>query len=124
MWALVLASMAGLTATRANDGQMLLQLTSTNASIRVRGDKDDDWWLESSTNLTTWTTLTNSGPLLSGNVTNAPRRNLGSPYAWPTYYRARQTEGLYDPSLFRTVSLVYTQVSAALFRCCQTSTSM
>jgi hypothetical protein len=100
---------------RAADGAVELKFSGSNVLLKVAGDKDDDWWLQTSTNLTTWTTLTNVGPILSGNVTNAPWRAAGPKASGATYYRARQTAGLYDPTLFRTVSLIYTQANAAAF---------
>ena len=102
-------------ATPAADGQVNLKFSGTSVLLRVNGDKDDDWRMQSSTNFTTWTTLTNFGVLLSGNETNAPWRSAGGQANGPVYYRALQTAGLYDPSLFRTVSITYTQATAAAF---------
>lgn len=101
--------------TRAADGSVELKFSGSNVQLKVDGDKDDDWRMQTSTNLTAWTTLTNFGTILSGNVTNAPWRTVGTKASVPTYYRAVQTEGLYDPSLFRTISLIYTQATVALF---------
>jgi len=92
-----------------------MAISNNVVSLKVDGDKDDDWWMQGSTNLTTWTTMTNFGLLLSGNETNAPWRSAGAKAVDSTYYRALQTEGLYDPALFRTISLIYTQASAAVF---------
>jgi len=99
----------------AADGVVELQFSGSNVLLKVAGDKDDDWWLQTSTNLTTWTTLTNFGPILSGNETNAPWRSAGAKVGGPMYYRARQTDGLYDPALFRTISITYTQASVTAF---------
>lgn len=99
----------------AADGSVNLKFSGSNVLLKVAGDKDDDWWLQTSTNLTTWTTLTNFGTILSGNETNAPWRSAGTKTSGPTYYRALQTAGLYDPALFRTISMVYTQANATLF---------
>lgn len=95
----------------AADGSVELKLSGSNVLLKVDGDKDDDWWLQSSTNLTTWATLTSAGPLLSGNTTNAPWRSMGAKTSGPTYYRALQTAGLYDPTVFRTISMTFTQTS-------------
>ena len=95
----------------AADGTAVLAFTNQEVRIKVAGDKDDDWWIERSTNLATWTTLTNLGTLLSGNETNAAWRSLGAPGAGPVFYRARQTAGLYDPTVFRTISLTFTQAN-------------
>lgn len=96
---------------RAADGSVELKFAGSNVQLKVDGDKDNDWWLQTSTNLTTWTTLTNLGPLLSGNETNAPWRTVGTKASVPTYYRAVQTAGLYDPMVFRTISMTFTQTS-------------
>jgi hypothetical protein len=105
----------GFPAACAADGEVTLALSNNAIWLKVDGDRDDDWWLETSTNLTAWTTLTSLGTLLSGNETNAHWRSAGTKASGPGFYRARQTDGLYDPSLFRTVSLVYTQASATAF---------
>ena len=102
-------------AARAADGSVVMALSNNIVSLKVDGDKDDDWWIQSSTNLTAWTTVTNLGTLLSGNETNAVWRSAGVKAGDLTYYRARQTDGLFDPTLFRTISLIYTQANAAAF---------
>jgi hypothetical protein len=111
--ALLLAPCWPASVSRADDGAVQMRFSNNVVVLKVDGDKDDDWWIQSSTNLTTWTTLTNFGTLLSGNETNAPWRTAGSKYTWPTYYRAQQTAGLYEPALFRKVSMTFTQTTAA-----------
>ena len=113
--ALVLILGLPAVSSRAADGRVDLVISNTSAVLKVDGDKDDDWWIQTSTNLTAWTTLTNPGPLLSGNVTNAPWRTFGDNASPQRYYRALQTAGLYDPALFRTVSITYTQASVTAF---------
>lgn len=115
--ALFVASLIGGSplASLAADGSVGIQISNNVVLLKVDGDKDDDWRMQSSTNLTTWTTLTSFGTLLSGNETNAPWRSAGNKSATSTYYHALQTAGLYDPTLFRTLSLTYTQASAAAF---------
>src|ERR1051325_4166598 len=76
---------------RAADGEVNLKFSGSNVLLKVDGDKDDDWWIETSTNLSTWATLTNFGTLLSGNETNAPWRSAGAATNSPLFYRARQT---------------------------------
>jgi spore coat protein CotH len=96
---------------RAEDGKIRLRVQNANAFIQIQGDDDDDWWLEVSTNLTAWTTLTNFGTLLSGDMTNAPWR-LGVGLAnSQQFLRARKTDGLYDTALMRTISLTFTQAN-------------
>jgi len=79
--------------------------------LQVQGDRDDDWRIEVSTNLTHWSTLTGFGTLLSGRTTNAPSRALGAASNSLQFYRALKTDGLYDRTLFRTVSLIFTQAN-------------
>jgi hypothetical protein len=113
---LVVVLVGGLTQqVLAADGAVELKFSGNDVLLKVDGDKDDDWRMQSSTNLTTWTTLTNFGVILSGNETNAPWRVAGTKAGPPTYYRAVQTGGLYDPSLFRTISITYTQANATAF---------
>lgn len=113
---LVALLLAGFVTTNfAADGSVNLQISNNVVLLKVDGDKDDDWRMQSSTNLTTWTTLPSFGTLLSGNETNAPWRSVGAKASVPTYYRALQTEGLYDPTLFRTISITYTQANATVF---------
>src|ERR1041384_3641310 len=94
---------------RAADGAVKMQFSGNNVLLKVDGDKDDDWRMQTSTNLTTWTPLASFGTILSGNETKAPGRSGGAKGDGPTLFRARKTPGLYDQSLFRTVSITYTQ---------------
>jgi spore coat protein CotH len=93
----------------AADGAVNLQISGTNVLLRVAGDKDDDWWVETSTNCADWTTHPSFGTLLSGNETNAPWRSAGPVGGGMQFFRARQTAGLYDATLLRTWSLTFTQ---------------
>jgi len=97
--------------THAANGSVVLQFTNNGVNVKVDGDKDDDWWIQTSTNLLNWTTVSNLGTLLSGNETNAAWRTMAGPGDGPQYYRALQTAGLYDPTLFRTVSLTFSQAN-------------
>lgn len=97
--------------TFSADGSVQLQVSGTNVIVKVDGDKDDDWRMQVSTNLSSWTTVTSFGTILSGNETNAPWRSIAAKSAVPTYYRALQTAGLYDPTVFRTISMTFTQTS-------------
>lgn len=117
MNALAVAGLLGGMSTTASaaNGWVNLRMSNHVVELKVDGDKDDDWWLQSSTNLTSWTTLANFGVLLSGNENNGPWRSAGVSAGVPTFYRALQTEGLYDPGLFRTISITYTQANATLF---------
>ncbi len=92
----------------AADGHILLGVEGTNTVVQVKGDKDDDWWIQTSTDLLSWTNLTSHGPVLSGR-TNPPSLSLGSLDGLQVYFRAQRTAGLYDPTLLRTISLTFTQ---------------
>jgi spore coat protein CotH len=99
------------TTSRAADGEVNLTFSNDAVMLKVDGDHDDDWWIQTSTDLTTWTTLTNFGTLISGNETNAPWRSAGAPANSQRFYRALQTAGLYDPVVFHTISLTFTQAN-------------
>ena len=96
---------------RASDATVILGLNEGALTAKVDGDKDDDWWLQRSSDMATWTTLTNFGTILSGNVTNAPWRSLGGATNDAFYHRALQTKGLFDPNVFRSVYLTFTQAN-------------
>src|SRR4051794_25758422 len=87
------------------EGEIHLRTQGTNAFLQVEGDRDDDWRIEISNNLSTWIALTNFGTLLSGRTTNAPWRSAGANTNSHQFFRALRTDGLYDRTLFRTVSL-------------------
>ena len=106
----LMAAVLFFSIVRADDGQVRVTLADANALIQIRGDADDDWRLQVSTDLTHWATLTNFGTLLSGGA-KAPQRALGSPAAPRAFYRALKTGGLYDSSLLRTISLTFTQAN-------------
>lgn len=93
----------------AATAQILLRPHATNAIVQIQGDKDDDWRLQVSEDLVTWTNLTSFGTLLSGAASNAPQRAVATQLDGRKFYRALRTAGLYDPALFRTVSLTFTQ---------------
>lgn len=104
------ASFLGLVllALPSNAAEIRMSGRGTNAQVRIEGDPDNDWHIQHSTDLTAWSNLTTIGPILAGR-TNSPTRFIGSPDAPGQFYRALKTAGLYDPSLFRTVSLTFTQ---------------
>lgn len=107
--ALVVTGLVGV--THAADGELRLLPQPDGTSIQVLGDEDDDWHLEASEDLTTWTRLTALGPLLSGEAANAPLRSLGAMDGAQRFYRAQRTDGLYDPTLLRTFRLSFTQAN-------------
>jgi hypothetical protein len=90
--------------------QVSLWLEGTNAMIQVQGDRGDDWRIQTSSDLVTWTNADALGTLLSGD-TNAPVRSLGGLAEERRFYRACKTSGLYDPTVLRTISLTFTQAN-------------
>lgn len=82
----------------------------TNAIARVEGDPDNDWHIQISSDLVTWTNVAGLGPVIAGR-TNSPSRIIGNGSSPQQFYRALKTGGLYDPTLFRTVSLTFTQAN-------------
>jgi len=106
--AVALTLTALLTFANAAERQLMLRTEGANALIQVHGDVDDEWRIETSNDLVTWTNLTSFGTLLSGE-TNAPSRSVGGVADAQRFYRALKTAGLYDPTLFRTISLTFTQ---------------
>lgn len=101
---------ASATVLVADKGQVRLRLEGTNTFIQVEGDPDDDWRFQISPDFLAWSNAPALGTLLSGG-TDAPWRSAGWHTNSQRYYRAVKTEGLYDPSLFRTISLTFTQAN-------------
>src|SRR5262245_20875893 len=89
---------------RAADGDLVLQPLATGLQVQIRGDDDEDWRLQGSTDLQTWADLDGFGTLVSGG-TNAPWRALPDTSAPFQFFRARPTAGLFDPTLIRTFHL-------------------
>jgi hypothetical protein len=106
--AAAVAVTAFVPAANGADGQIRLRAEGANTFIQVRGDADEDWRFQISTDLVTWSNATTLGTLLSGG-TNAPWRSVGDRAAPRCFYRALKTAGLYDPTLLRTISLTFTQ---------------
>ena len=96
----------------AHAAEIQITRQGTNALVRIEGDPDNDWHLQASTNLGAWTDIPGLGPLIAGR-TNSPSRVVGNFPASDQFYRAQKTGGLYDPALFRIVSLTFTQANWA-----------
>src|SRR5262245_44428016 len=96
---------------RASAADVLTRTSGGNLLLRVDGDNDNDWHIQASTHLTNCITLTNLGTLLAGKPTNAPERAVGPLTGPGQYFRALRTAGLFDPSLFRTIDLTFTQAN-------------
>jgi hypothetical protein len=104
---------AALAATGLHAAEAVLELFRDQGApaLRIWGSRKYDWFLEASPDLRTWSVLTDQPPLLA-NRTNPPVRRLSAlPAPGGQFYRARQTEGLYDLSLLRTISLTFTQAN-------------
>src|SRR5262245_62165430 len=61
---------------QADTGRVRLALDGTNTLVMVEGDHDDDWRIQASGDLVTWSNLTALGTLLSAG-TNPPVRAVG-----------------------------------------------
>ncbi len=97
-------------AAMADDGTVLLQAQGQQTVIQIEGDEDDDWQIQGSDDLVTWATLTNLGTILSGDPSFASVTD-GEPAGTVRFYRALRTDGLYDTTFLRTVSLTFTQAN-------------
>jgi hypothetical protein len=86
--------------------EFALRLQDTNTLIQIQGDPKDDWRIQTSTDLVTWSNLTRHSSFRRNESAVALCRRSHWPAA---FYRALKTSGLFDPSLFRTVSLTFTQ---------------
>lgn len=91
--------------------EIAVQTSGSNVALKVIGNPDNDWRLQSSSNAVQWNTLTNAGTLIGGRDTNAPWRDVGALTNAVQFYRAEKTKGLFDPSLLRTVSIIFTQAN-------------
>ncbi len=110
-WMVLVECLVGAVMTApAKEAEVHLCKSSTSDLIQIRGSDNDDWRIQSSIDLGTWTNLEGFGTLLSGG-TNAPWRSIGAPPEPSRFYRAVKTTGLYDPSLVRTISLTFTQAN-------------
>ncbi len=110
---LCLATLLGLSAGPTVAADLELLPGETTAQVRVLGDPDNDWRIQRSPDLVTWTNEPALGTLVAGDATNAPTRELAVPDAAAGFYRAERTDGLYDPTLLRSFSLTFPQANWA-----------
>lgn len=106
-----LGLLVALRSSRAAPGQVHLRVAGQELWLQVRGSSKDDWRIQTSTNLLSWETATNFGTLLSGDAATAPWRAVGPATGSPRFYRGLQTDGLFDPTLLRTISLTFSQTN-------------
>jgi len=93
----------------AAEGRLNLRSDGTHLWVQVQGDPQDEWRLETSGDLATWSAAPALGTVFANDAARAASLPLGTaPQAWQ-FYRALRTEGLYDPALLRAVSLTFTQ---------------
>lgn len=104
------AFVLGLDGAIGDSCAIKLFMIETNLMVQLRGDPKDDWYVQWSTDLANWSTITNFRTLLSGDK-KAPIRSLGQPNEDAVFYRALKTDGLFDPTLLRTFSLTFTQAN-------------
>jgi spore coat protein CotH len=95
---------------RAADGELILRFEGNAAWVQVRGEAEDDWRFETSSDMDAWNVEPGFGTLLSGGSA-APWRSLGQITGGSWFIRARRTEGLFDPTLLRIISLTFTQAN-------------
>ncbi|MCC7377227.1 MAG: CotH kinase family protein [Verrucomicrobiales bacterium] len=95
----------------ASSGEVQIGSDGSHLLLRVDGDADDEWWIESSPDLVTWQRQDSMGTVMSGNSTNATVTAVEPPSSPTTFYRAIRTAGLYDSTLMRTISLTFTQAN-------------
>lgn len=100
----------GLGVLHAASGRVEWVTGDSGPGIRVRGDEDDDWWIQESPDLVNWTDAGGGKPLLGGG-TNAPVRLLGTGGGPTRFVRALRTAGLFDDTVVRTLSLTFTQAN-------------
>ncbi|MBM3847280.1 MAG: hypothetical protein FJ405_13485 [Verrucomicrobia bacterium] len=90
-------------------GELISIRSGDQSLLQFRGDANDDWWLQSSPDLTRWTTVTQFGTLHSGKTSSAPWRSAGPMSGPQLFYRGLKSDGLFDFSMFRTIHLRFTQ---------------
>jgi hypothetical protein len=107
---LLIVLCCNVAAALGDDGKIRVFTGAGAPYIQVIGHKDDDWSFQVSRDLLNWENEPALGTLLSGGGANAPFKTLvfapGN-----RFYRARQTEGLYDPAALRTIGLAFTQAN-------------
>lgn len=106
----LLVGLLATAAVTASAADVQLLTDGPTHRIRVLGDVDNDWRIERSSDLSTWTVDPSLTTLLAGDETNAPSKAVGDLSSGETgFFRAVRTEGLYDPTLLRTFHLSFTQ---------------
>jgi spore coat protein CotH len=108
--ALLLTLVQGGKAAEVPEGTLVLRTAGTNALVQIRGEANDDWRLQASSDLATWEFDRVFGTLLSGE-NDAPQREVANGQEAHRFFRAIKTGGLYDRTLLRTMRLTFTQAN-------------
>ncbi len=109
----LVAGLLGVAAATSGQGSEIRLLSGeAGLAAHVEGSRDDDWYLESSSNLVDWVRLDGFGTLLSAR-SNPPVRLVPATGEGPRFFRANRTRGLYDTNLLRTLYLKFDQANWA-----------
>lgn len=92
----------------AEDAQLQMGGSSANAFLQVLGAEKQEWRFQTSDDLLLWRDAPELGAVYSS-ATNIRLAGLFDTNVSQRFYRAIQTEGLYDITLLRTISLTFTQ---------------
>lgn len=92
----------------AQEGQLTLEILGDQLRFHAGGDGDEDYRLQSSEDFEGWSALPGLGTLL-GAASPEPLWTSPRPAQSKMFYRAVPTEGLFDPTVFRTLSLTFSQ---------------
>ncbi len=93
----------------ADSEEILVGRDGEHAVLQVLGDEDDDWVIESTDDVADWSESETVGTLLSGTRVQAPVMSVplsDDPEAI-RLFRARKTDGLFDPNLLRVFYLTF-----------------
>lgn len=108
-WLLLLACLqAG--AITVSGADVKIEAGASGKLLRVRGDKDNEWRFQSTSDLITWYDRSDLGAVFSSKddsvapVTAPPPANGTS-----EFYRVVRTLGLFDPDVIRTVKLTFAE---------------
>lgn len=107
IWCFSVGSEAG-----AAEARLRVQTEGTNTLIQVESTKQNEWRFQTSPDLSQWQDAPGLGTLFSGGPL-APTRAIDRRTEAMKFLRALKTEGLYDTSVLRTISLTFTQANWA-----------
>jgi len=100
----------GGSTVQAADGRLEWAREAVGTGLCVRGDADDDWFIEESSDLREWTRIVTEAPLLGGG-SQAPILAVPPQANGLRFFRALKTDGIFDDTLVRTLSLTFTQAN-------------